>query len=196
MVEAEIDAVTITDNTNTVGKTGNRIKHSGGQVTFLQDTGPFAPSGTVRIEVPMGTALTYDLNTASGDISFDAIPENTLKINGVSSNIQVLRGGDALDLNTVSGSCHVYGAYRNVDANTVRGSIYLTADATSERISINGVSGDTRIRLSENLAYTTDLSSMSGNVESMYAQPTTAEGEPIVIDGNTVSGGISIGEWE
>ncbi len=207
IVETSSDIVTLYDNTSISGfrlgiggNDENKVNFTNGTLTFTQakswgiGINMLNVVGEVVIEVPKGSLIEYEINSASSDVYFDAKAKDKLDINIVSGEIEIEQGGDELDIETVSGDIYVYDVFKNVDVNCVSSDLNMVADETTNRIGYNGVSGDVEIEIENDAEYNVEISSVSGDINDDYNNASNDSGA-IDISVDNVSGDIYLQDW-
>ncbi len=146
----------------------------------FRNFGSGGPKAEISIAVPRHVALTLGvvsasalvaglandakLNTVSGDIIVDGL-EGDVTVNAVSGDVQARRVTGAFNANSVSGDVAATGTIRKANIDTVSGAIVIDTDGGVNAISVNTVSGNTTLRLDEDLAANYVARSVSGSVQ-------------------------------
>ncbi|MCT9819317.1 DUF4097 domain-containing protein [Microbacterium sp. W1N] len=110
-----------------------------------------------------GLATDAKLNTVSGDIIVDG-QTGDISANAVSGDVQIRGLHGALSANSVSGDVAVTGELRKATIDTVSGDLLVDSTGRIQAVGVNTVSGQTTVRLDEELPANYVLRSVSGRV--------------------------------
>lgn len=150
-----------------------------------------SPNKTIVVEIPkQGAFVPYiTVNTASADIEIDNIDTDILSVNsfsgGITANnlnaenisIENVSGdikmsntsANEIQANSVSGKINIDGDAEHIMLDSVSGDLNFSTDSLdTDSISINTVSGNTKISLPEDCGFTVDNSSVSGVLTSGF----------------------------
>ena len=146
------------------------------------------PKAEISVAVPRSIALTLGvvsasalvaglengakLNTVSGDVVVDGLTGD-LSVNAVSGETQVRNLDGRFSANTVSGDVTVVGTPPKVSIDTVSGDMLVDASGSVHDINLNTVSGDSTIRLDDDLASNYVMRTVSGKILLDGSQHTT-----------------------
>lgn len=121
-------------------------------------------SGEIRVPDTF-TFFRATLESTSGDITFEAVTENGLKIRTTSGDVLATGGkGGNVDMGTTSGDIHVSNTFpEKLSVHSISGDVALNKVAVDSLATVATTSGE--IRLSQCDAGTFDLSSVSGDVK-------------------------------
>ncbi len=205
--ETDSNIVTLYDNTQKEGfrigiggNDDNTVEFKNGKLTFTQGGtwnigfNFIRITGDIIIEVPKGTQIEYEIDSASSDIYIDAPIKNTLKINNVSGEIEIMQGGEELNINTVSGDVEVFMAYEQIDIDCVSSDVKLVANSATKSIDFDGVSGDVEIEVEDDAKYDINFDAVSGDVDDDYENQ-NSDANAIQISINAVSGDAHLQNW-
>lgn len=169
-------------------------------------------SVALNLGVVSASALVSDLdtdarvNTVSGDVIIDGL-RGDLTVNAVSGDVQARGLEGSLNANSVSGDVAATGRLAKVTIDTVSGGMLIDATGPVHQIALNTVSGDTTIRLDDDLAANYVVRSVSGSVQidgvvqsGKGTGPTTnfagssgeLSGSFVDVRGNSVSGDLTV----
>ncbi len=186
--ESDVDSVVLTDNSVAVGggqKPENAVYMQGDTLHFEQDntrTFPFVwfsvrQKGSVLIEIPRGTALEYDIASASGDISLGGGFFSQATIKTASGDVTTTSEGGYINVSTASGDIQVKKSIKSIKLHSVSGDI--TMQENGEEIEVKTVSGDIKMF---GTFVSTIVKTTSGDIKMC------ADDRSVVVVANTVSG--------
>lgn len=150
-----------------------------------------SPNKTIVVKIPKKSAFIpyITVNTASADIEIDNIDIGILSVNsfsgGLTANalntenisIETVSGdikmsntsANEIQAHSVSGRVNIDGDAEHIMLDSVSGDLNFSTDSLdTNSISINTVSGDTKISLPEDCGFTLDNSSVSGELTSGF----------------------------
>ncbi len=178
-----------------------RVENGRLTVTEPWTLGLLLGGGKVVVQVPAGTAMPYELRTVSGSVKLDA-PCTTAALETTSGSVKVYRSGAALTARTVSGSIKVYEPFPAQDLRTTSGSVKAAADAGTEEVRMQTVSGSIKLQLEGITGYRLEHHVTSGSVRDEYRNiryeqdgtDTWGDGS-LWIHASTTSGSIKLTDW-
>jgi len=150
------------------------------------------------------TAAEFLLETVSGDIKIQDLMAEKIRINSTSGDIAVKEYTGNIDAGAISGNINLIGGGDNedIDVSAVSGDILIDQDSVSD-MNIGSISGDVKIKLSEDSQFYLDVSTVSGDIKYDFAIKISSSGrrelEGVVGDGgdrimiSTVSGDVTLG---
>ena len=163
--------------------------------------------GDVSIDTTSGSALAEGelssilADSTSGNIMFNSTSAMTkVEVNNTSGDI---RGSfihaDEVKIDTTSGNTELTGATERFDYDAISGELKMSLSAVPSKLSINTISGNSRIYIAENDGFTARVDKVSGNFSSDF--PLTVNGDTHVYGNggadfsfSMVSGNISLYE--
>ncbi len=163
--------------------------------------------GDVSISTTSGSALAEGelssilADTTSGNITFSSTVAMTkIEVNNTSGDIEgSFIHADEVKIDTTSGDAELTGVTESFDYDAISGELKLSLNAVPSKLSIDTVSGNSRIYLAENDGFTARVDKVSGSFKSDF--PLTVNGDTHVYgDGGAdfsfsmVSGNISLYE--
>lgn len=163
--------------------------------------------GKIKLHVPAGSLLPYQLCSASGSIRLDA-GSSTSELHTASGSVKVFQSGERLAIQTTSGSVKVYEPFNSLDIQTTSGSIKASAGSDTADAKLKSVSGSIKLKLDGVSGYTMDYSTVSGSVKNEYPAMEYnyaahhKHGSAVWSDGSlsiqaeTTSGSIKLTDWD
>ena len=131
----------------------------------------------VSILVPRHVSLTYgqvtaqclvagvsagaDVSTVSGDVQLDGVT-GAVQVNTVSGDVEATGLDGDVQVHAVSGDVTMSGRSRRIGVDTVSGDVLLDVLGPAESISVNGVSGDTTVRVDQEVALEVVTNTVTG----------------------------------
>lgn len=143
-----------------------------------------------------------DLSTVSGSVNITLLSANEIELESVSASCKLDCTAKDVSLNTVSGKVEYHGEVETLECESVSADCsVILLDSVPERLTLNAVSGDLIVGMTETMGFSATLDSLSGNIYSDF-NTTTQNGKKIYGDGScqisadTVSGNINIKKYE
>lgn len=201
IVEGDVENISVTQEDEPSEQVFQEFKVSGKTLIIGEDYPNFMVganvyhSGSLKIEIPQGMILKYDLNTVSGALMLNVNNASEVQVDSVSADVKLYANGEQLKVNSVSGDVYSYGSFINSDIDGVSGGYYLTADENCENINKDTVSGDVNLRLIDVTEIDIDDESVSGDVSVNYDGVNLSSDANLSIDSDGVSGDINIADW-
>lgn len=141
---------------------------------------------------------TIRINSVSAEVDISDMIGDSLDLISVSGDITVAGSGfNHIDIESVSGDIEYSGIFLDFQAETVSGNCEIASDIACEEIEFESVSGNLKMTLPENMGFTLNLDSVSGDlitdiaVSSSKSSKTYGNGE-CSISSDTVSGDVHI----
>ncbi len=161
--------------------------------------------GDVSVDTTSGSALvegelsSISADSTSGNITFSSTVAMTkVEAQNTSGDIKgSFIHSDEVKIDTTSGNTELTGATDRFDYDAISGDLNLSLGAVPSKLSINAISGNSRIYLTENDGFTARVDKVSGNFNSDF--PLTVNGDTHVYGNggadfsfSMVSGNISL----
>lgn len=194
----KIDTVSADINIEKVTSQKMKLYTVSGDINQLSETAldnitASSTSGKIKINAKVKHT---DLNSTSGDISFNGEADN-LKCNSTSGEAEINAIINSGDFNSTSGEIEFTGIADNLNCNSISGRIKLETDNCPSKINAKSVSGKITLAIPDNKGFTVSYSSVSGDFECEYAV-STSNNKAVYGDGSsefdlsTVSGEMKI----
>lgn len=204
----DADVITLTEPEGLKEDYQLRYRVSGGKLTiqFCKPTwgfgfvkGPPAKQLTLRIPRSMLPQLNrVDLSVTSAKITAENLQANICEVDNVSGELTFRNCTlGNINVDTVSGGLDYTGTVETVDFDGVSSNLKLDLNNTPRAVQSDVVSGEVRMTLPKDAAFSASLDSVSGKLSCEF--PTTSQGETIysgsgggTYEFDSVSGGVSI----
>ncbi len=197
IVESDVDEVTLTSTVENRG-TGYIVQPKAWieDHTLYFEQGFVIGYGTdsigeITLEVPTHLELDYDISNGSGDVLFEAGTAKDLHFDMAVGALNVYALCETFTASTVSGDINIYGEAENVVLDTVSGDVSLLANATTNEIDFESVSGDCKVFAQELGGYYLYHQYAGGNRDD-YFELSSNQDNTISITADTVDGSVEV----
>jgi DUF4097 and DUF4098 domain-containing protein YvlB len=149
-----------------------------------------------------GLSTDASISTVSGDLVLDGVTGD-ITLNSVSGEVAVRNHTGRITAHTVSGDVTVTGAVQKFSVDGVSADVFLDLNGAPDQVRINTVSGNTTLRLPEDIAAQYTINTVSGRLQIDASEVTVIRGRYTAKHGeldrqwldfsaNTVSGDVSV----
>ncbi len=174
IIESNVDEVTITSTVKNTGigfVTQPKAWINGNTLYFKQgDVIGFnaAATGEITLELPKNLELNYDISNSSGDVLLKVSTANDVDIDMAVGELNLYTSCKNFTINSVSGDINIYKAIQNITAHTVSSDVSLFANATTNEINFESVSGDCTVFVDELNGYNLYYKYAGGNIDDFF----------------------------
>ncbi len=197
VIESNVDEVTITSTVqnNGIGLTtqpkawidNNTLYYEQGIILGIEPKS----SGSVIVEIPAEAKLEYNISNGSGDVLLEVSTAKDVTFDMAIGELSVYASCELFTANTVSGDINIYGAVKNTIIDTVSSDVSLFANATTNEIDFESVSGDCKVFADELGGYHLYHKYAGGNIDD-YFELSSNNDNTITISADTVDGSVEV----